>query len=182
MRRFLILNRPNPTRDRVLSTFVLNSHLHVSEKCLKPNPPKGTHQYNDLNACNGNEYGGYNDNNNNNYNTNGNNATSDMHEEESLENETVEQLLRKSRGKVLTMDDWIDRMSSKNPEISEEQYPGIIASCNSMLEKTWSIPKLQAYVSWIQDTCVPDIGIQAANIIQKYYLYQRKSDDQNASR
>ena len=38
---FVMLDRPNPNRDRTLSTFVLNSHLHAKEKCLSTKVPSG---------------------------------------------------------------------------------------------------------------------------------------------
>jgi DNA replicative helicase MCM subunit Mcm2 (Cdc46/Mcm family) len=163
---FVMLDRPNPSRDCVLSTFVLNSHLHAMEKCLRPS--------NETSRGNGDrsEYGGYVD-------DNGNGASAEAEARGGDEDGGV----RRSRGKVLTMDDWIDTMSNHpTMDIETHEYESIVADCNRALEQTWSIPKMQAYIAWIQDTCTPEIGEQASEILQKYYLYQRKTDDRNASR
>ena len=78
------------------------------------------------------------------------------------------------------MKDWKKHL--KTDEVDEHEINGLFSASNRMLKQTWSIPKLQAYISWCQNTCVPELGVQAQKILQAYYMYQRKTDDRNASR
>ena len=88
--------------------------------------------------------------------------------------------LKRSRGGLLSNEEWESRMN--NDETSNEQYASIISQANQLLEDTWSISKLQAYIAWVQTTTEPRMGIDAQEVLEKYYLYQRQTDDRNASR
>jgi DNA helicase MCM9 len=175
---FVMLDRPNPIRDCTLSTFVLNSHLHVTEKCLSAKLGK-----NGGAGGGGGGYGSYNggyDGGQDGYNGYGGDHGGVQEEEEEEEEEEEDGGLRRSRGKPLTSEDWKKHL--KTDEVDEHEINGLFSASNRMLEQTWSIPKLQAYISWSQNTCVPELGDQAQKILKAYYMYQRKTDDRNASR
>ena len=181
---FVMLDRPNPTRDRVLSTFVLNGHLATSQKCLSaaaPLPPafpmfhhgaadSGYGGYGGGGGGGGGGYGGV--------TTNGSGEEAAAAAAAAAGDEDGG--LKRSRGGLLSNQEWESRMN--NEETTNDQYASIISQANQMLEETWSIPKLQAYIAWVQTTTEPKMGIDAQEVLEKYYLYQRQTDDRNASR
>ena len=159
---FVLLDRPNPNRDHTLSTFVLNSHLHTTEKHLSAKPPPS------VNFFGSGGLGGYGAMNN----PIGN-------EEGEREEEDNDGGLRRSRGKPLTQNDWNKHVRE---DMDHAMRGPLFLRANRMLKQTWNIPKLQAYISWVQETCEPELGPEAQEVLRKYYLYQRKTDDRNASR
>ncbi len=172
---FVLLDKPDPYRDRVLSTFVLNVHLAEGERPVGLGDRAGDGGGGGLGlGLDEGVFGGGGD---------GGDGGDDDDvvpcSGQSI-NDRDELAARGGGLRMLSEDEWNQRMPAFS-DADPDELLGMMDRGAAVLEETWSIEKMQCYIAYVQ-TFEPQLTKAAQAVLSKYYQCQRGADSRNQAR